>query len=476
MHVLLILPPFDTSSSYGSGKRVQRGNIPALGVGYLAGVLEQRGRAVSLIDAGALGLDVPETVDRIAAEAPGVIGISCLTRVERSAYELARAVKKRLPETPVVMGGPHVTAFAEQVLEECGQIDILVPGEGEYVFAELVDRLDSGESYEDLHGLIYRDSSGEVQTTPVAELVKDLDTIPHPVREIYQQDLYIPLPNQCRRTPATTLITSRGCPWAKCRFCYQGGRYGPYYRRRSPENVVDEVSHLVKDLGIRQISFWDDNFCVMPSWIDRFCRLLDEERLDFVWTVQGRVDTVRKEMLERMAASGCYNIHFGFESGSERMLELINKGITLDQGRRAVKWAKKAGLEVRGSFIIGLPTETPQTAEDTIRFACELNVDWMFFLPYLVLRGTPLEELALEDGHFTDGDIDMHRPAYVPAAFGSAENLAATISSAYRRYYLRPRYVARALWQARRFSVMKNYIDAAGMWLHLMKGIRTQTS
>lgn len=472
MHVVLVLPPFDMVAAYGSARKVQRGNIPSLGVGYLAASLGPHGHTVRLLDAASLGLGVEETVEQVAAEEPDVIGISCLTRQEESAYALARQLRERCFDVRLVMGGAHTTAFAETVLEECPSIDILVPGEGELVFAELVDRLASEVPYDDLPGLVYRDAEGAIRATPVAEPVEDLDTIPNPARHIYQQEFYIPLPNQCRRTPATTAMTARGCPWARCGFCYQGGRYAQPYRRRSPGHVVDEVARLVRDYGIRQVSFWDDNFCVMPEWIGSFCDLLDKESLDLVWTVQARIDTVRPEMLRRMAASGCYNVHFGFETGKQELLDLIDKGITLEQSRNAVAWAKKAGMEVRGSFMLGLPTETPEMAEKTVAFACELNVDWAFFVPYHVQRGTRMEKVALQQGVLLKEELDLHVPQYLPNTYASAEQLTRVVQAAYRRYYLRPRYIARALWQARRPATLRNYVSAAAMWLHLMGGNR----
>ena len=156
-----------------------------------------------------------------------------------------------------------------------------------------------------------------------------------------------------------------------------------------------------------------------------------------------------------MAASGCYNIYYGFESGNQELLDLVDKGITLEDSRKAVQWAKEAGMEIRGSFILGLPTETPEMAEKTIQFACELNADWVLFFPYHVQRGTALEELAMKEGVLVEHDIDMHLPSYVPNGYSDSVELAAMIKRAFRTYYLRPRYMARALWRARNPAVLE---------------------
>ncbi|HOZ46432.1 MAG TPA: radical SAM protein [Candidatus Hydrogenedentes bacterium] len=469
MHVVLVIPPFDLSASFGSKKRMQLGVLAPLGVGYLAASLEPRGHTVTLIDAIALALNQDEAVDRILSARPDVIGISCVTKMAENAYAVIAALKARAPDIPVVFGGAHATSFVERVLDECPGIDFLVPGEGEITLADLVDRLAEGRDWGDLPGLVYREGGGQVHCTPVPEPVRDLDTLPNPARHIYQSELYLPLPNQARRKPATTVITSRGCPWGKCAFCYQGGRYAQPYRQRSAAHVVDELGHLVKDFGIREVIFWDDNFGMSRTWTEEFCRRLEQERLDITWTAQMRVNTVRPESLKRMASVGCYNVYYGFESGNQELLDMIHKGITLDEIRNAVTWAKQAGMEIRGSFILGLPTETPEMSEKTIRFACELNVDWMIFFPYIVRRGTPLEERALREGRVVDSGTNMHLPSYVPNTYASAEQLEAMVKRAYRRYYMRPAFIGRTLWQARKWSRLKNYAGAARIWVDMMR-------
>jgi radical SAM superfamily enzyme YgiQ (UPF0313 family) len=366
------------------------------------------------------------------------------------------------------MGGAHVTSFWRTVLQDCPGVDILVPGEGEITLGELLEALCTGTALAQVQGIVYRDENGNSVATQPRPLARDLDALPHPMRKMYQNDLYVPLPNQSRRKPATTVITSRGCPYGKCAFCYQGGEYASAYRRRSPENVIDEIRALKKDYGIREIIFWDDNFGINSKWIDRFCDLLDQELMEITWTIQARVNTVTEAMLKRMAASGCYSIYYGFESGSQAMLDRVKKGITLEQVRAAVGWAKKAGMEIRGSFILGMPTDTPETAEETIRFALELNVDWMVFYPYHVQAGTPLAEIAAREGTILEEHDNVYMPPYVPSAYKNAEQIAVIIRSAYRRYYLRPTYIMRALWRARNPVVLRNYLEAFRYWLSLL--------
>ncbi len=196
--------------------------------------------------------------------------------------------------------------------------------------------------------------------------------------------------------------------------------------------------------------------------------MLDENKLNIAWTVQGRVNTVTEAMLHRMAASGCYNIYFGFESGSQETLDFVQKGITLEQSRDAVRWAKQAGMEIRGSVILGLPDDTPEKAEQTIRFACELNIDWMIFYPYHVQPGTCLGDVADDYGVTLESRTEMHAPSYVPNTYQGPEHLTRLLKQANRRYYLRPRYIARTLWRMRNPYALKNTCLAFLYWLTLM--------
>lgn len=476
MRIVFVLPPYDYSKSVGNTRRrVQIGLLPPLGVGYLASSLEAAGHEAVLVDAVAEQLDVVEAAEAVASHRPDIVGISSFTTLApNSAYAVARAIKSRLPDTPMVMGGPHTTSFPQTILDDCPEVDLLIPGDAETVLCEVVDRMARGVSCQGVRGIVYRDQAGATVATPPAPVVRDLDLLPHPDRRIYKQGLYEPLPSLSPRRPATSVITSRGCPWGRCKFCYQGGEYAAPYRRRSPENVIDELRALVRHWGIRNVVFWDDNFCVLPKWIDRFCDLLDREHLDLVWSVLARVDTVRPEMLRRMARSGCYSIQYGIESGCQRILDMINKGHTLQQCRDAVRWAKQAGMDTRGFFVLGFPSETPEDSEETIRFACELNIDYVVFFSYHVAPGTALTELALAHGRV--GAFEgQHLPSYVPNTYSSAEQLGDMVKSAYRRYYLRPAYIARALWRGvRRPSVLKNHVLGFYYWLGLMRARPTR--
>ena len=466
MKLALIIPPFDHDRSYGGGV-FRRGMLPPLGVGYLAAMAKKHGHDVVFFDAPILNYDIQATVDAVKQADANVVGISVLTKTMASAYELAEALKSDEPARTIVMGGAHITSFYKNIFDQCPHVDYLIPGEGEVTLAELLDCLEKHIDPKGVNGLLIRMPDGTTHTTPMREYVKDLDTLPHPLRSAYRNELYIPLPNQSRRLPATTVITSRGCPYGKCGFCYQGGKYASPYRRRSPENVVEEIIQIVDEIGIKEVAFWDDNFCINKKWIHTFCDLLDENNIHIKWSVFARVNVVSEEILQRMAQSGCWNIYFGFESGSQENLDFIRKGITLDQSRNAVRCAKKAGMEIRGSFIFAMPGDTPEKAEETIRFACEINVDWLVFYPYQVQPGTYLGDIAPEYGTVLVQDVDSLIPSYIPKAYESKKQIQDLIRAANRRYYIRPRFIIKLLWRMKNPYALRSIAIAFLFWLNI---------
>ncbi len=471
MRVQFVLPPFDLSASYGSTTKMKRGFLPSLGVGHIAAMIEERGHETNLLDAQVMDLDAVRTVDKILEYGPDVVGLSVMNAYAHSGYAVASELKARAPHVFIVMGGPHATANYKVIHEECPAVDAVVPGEGEVPFAQIVDKLSAKEDWRSVKGISYRMADGKSMLNGHAETISNLDLLPHPARHLYDSYPYRPLPNQVRQEPSTTSITSRGCSWGKCTFCFQGGEYSSRFRRRSPRNVVEELIPLVKERGFRDIIFWDDTFAVSPRWIDDFCDCLDKEKLDITWSCYGHMRAVTPEMLNRMAASGCYNLYYGFESGVQELLDLVKKGTTRREIRNAVQWAKDAGIQVRGSFILGFPTERPEQTLETIRFACELNAEWMMFYPFDVLPGTPIEALAHQDGQIIENQRNLHFPEYVPSGFRDQEQVYNMVRKAYLKYYLRPSYwglVTRTL--VRRPYLFKYYYDAAKFWFELTMG------
>jgi radical SAM superfamily enzyme YgiQ (UPF0313 family) len=238
-------------------------------------------------------------------------------------------------------------------------------------------------------------------------LIQNLDALPFPARDLLPMDKYIPLPNQYKRKPVANLMALRGCPY-QCTFCSANAVFGCSLRMRSAQRVYDEIKQLVDTYGIREISFWDDTLTVNKKWLHELCDLIISNHLDITWSCYARVNTVDLDLLKKMKKAGCWNIFYGIESGNQELLDRIKKGITLDQIRNAVKLTKKAGIEVRGSFMIALPGETPEMAHKTIDFAIELDPDYAQFSITTPYPGTELFEQAKQYGELSGDFSKFH--------------------------------------------------------------------
>jgi len=240
----------------------------------------------------------------------------------------------------------------------------------------------------------------------------------------------------------------------------------PCYRRRTPENVIEELKELATKHGIEFIAFLDDDFLRDEAWIERFCDLYDEAGLFLKWKAIGRVNTVTRSMLHRASKSGCVHVTYGLESGNQETLNLIRKGTTLEQARDAVKWSHEAGMIVRGYIIFGLPGETPEMAEKSLQFAIELDLDYVSFAPYHVTEGTALEEMALQEGQrIIHDNLNLQQPSYVPNTYEDVAHLNKMIRMAYRKFYFRPRYIMKALWAVKNPRIWPTL--ASRLWVGL---------
>jgi radical SAM superfamily enzyme YgiQ (UPF0313 family) len=419
MKVGLILSLFDQYKSVGfkakHAKRVYGYFLP-LGIAHLAAILKRDGHDVAVLDPCPLSMDFKEIVEWIGNQQLDVLGISTLTHASKNAYSIAQLCKERFPDLPVVLGGTHCTVFPDTVMSDCPAVDVAVLGEAEERITTIMEALVAKSELESIPGLIYRDAGGQIRFTGKPPLQTDLDTLPFPARELFDPALYCPFPDQVRKTPVANLMTSRGCPWRRCKFCFEGGKFMPPYRRRSPESVMGELRSAYA-LGYRGAAFWDDNFCVNDKWVKSMCRLLRESGLGFTWSCCARVNTLTEAMIQEIKAAGCFTIYFGFESGDQATLDLIDKGTTLDQAREAVAACRKAGIESRGSFILGMPGDTPELAEKSIAFSRELDLDSVKFMLYTPEPGTGLYEIAKDKGQFLGGDFQgsLSRATYLPA-------------------------------------------------------------
>ena len=470
MKVALTLAPHDQLATAGfktGGRKVYGYSMP-LGVAYLSAVLEKAGHNVALLDPNPRGMNSAKIAEWLVAQRPDVVGISSMTHMAPAAYEVAQYAKRNMPGVPIVMGGSHCTVWPERVLPECAHIDVVAIGEGESRIAQIVESCRDEQALAKIPGLIFRAKNGEGVRTGDPVIQKDLDAIPFPARHLFDHALYLSWPDQVRKQPTTNVITSRGCSWHRCKFCFEGGRYMPPYRRRSPENVAAEFVEI-KRKGFNGVSIWDDNFCVGRAWVAKLCALLREANLGVTWTCYARADTLTEEMVKDIGSVGCFSVYFGFESGDQGTLDLIDKGTTLDQMRKGVRLCHKYGVEVRGSFILGMPSDTPAIARQTIAFAKELDLDSVKFMLYTPEPGTPLHDMALQHGKVVrEGFLgSLTKATYVPEGYASIEQLETLARDANRGYLLRPQFILKKLRSIRSWQDFRRYLDGFFMVVRL---------
>ncbi|MDI3550684.1 MAG: anaerobic magnesium-protoporphyrin monomethyl ester cyclase [Methanobacterium sp.] len=382
MKVLLINPPYFNSKYKFIGLVA-----PPLGIAYMAAVLEQNDIAVEIIDAAALEMSW-ETLEReIKRTSPQLVAVTALTPTIDQALQTAELAKKTCPQATVVMGGYHPTFNYQEILEK-DYVDIVIRGEGEYTLLELVQTLEDGGDLKNVKGIAY-----EGVVTPPRPLIEDLDELPFPARHLLPMDHYKIL-NMKLHT--ATLISGRGCPM-QCSFCASAALHGNKLRMRSAQNVVDEMEHLIKDHDAGMIAFMDDTFTLKPSRVAEICDEIIKRDLDIYWGCTARADTLSPELLKKLHASGCITLFLGVESADQQQLDRVNKQITIDKIRQAFKLSRENDIRTIASVVLGMPGDTKDSIERTIKFVRELNPSYALFSLATPYPGTRFYQEAVQD-------------------------------------------------------------------------------
>lgn len=275
--------------------------------------------------------------------------------------------------------------------------------------------------------------------TPNRGYIEDLDSLPFPARHLLPMDKYKILG---RKLTVIHVISSRGCPF-QCTFCSSSALCGKRFRARSVENILDEIEEAAEKYKTRHIEFIDDTFTLNRRRIVEFCEEVKKRGLDISWCCSSRVDTIDEDLMKKMKEAGCFIIFFGVESASQRTLDLIGKGITVDRAVKAINWAKKAGIEVLASFVIGFPWETRRDMKETIRFAVKLKPDFAEFSVATPYPGTALYEMAEKEGLIEVRDWSKYT-AIEPVMRGynfTVKDVKRLIQFSYMRFYLSPGFI-----------------------------------
>lgn len=461
MKLIFITPPYSIQERYNSKTNIKKGYLPPLGLAYIASTLERDGGHESkVIDLQVFDYTLGEIIEEVKKFAPDVVVLGALSATADKAYKLSKEIKDKL-QLPIILGGPHVSRLPKEVMEQQTHIDFVIIEEAEYSMLELMEYFQGKRDIESIKGIAYRNEKGEVCLTAARPPIANLDELPIPSRKYFDMSRYIPLPNQYKRLPLANMMTTRGCSYGQCTFCFEGGPHAPKYRRISPQHALAEVKYLVSEYGIKEISFWDDEFAFPNKWVMEFCDLIKENNIDIKWSCYTHVNYITPELLKKMSAAGCWNIFYGLESGTQTLINKVKKGTTLDRMRKAVKWTHEAGIETRGSFILALPGETPELARETIKFAIELDLDYVQFLLNTPFPGTIMWDKNLDEGTLSKNynDYSVFMPVFVPHGYKDGKEVIKLQREAYRRFYFRPKYVLKHMQRVKTMEDVKRYMS-----------------
>jgi len=420
---------------------------------YAAGVTEDAGHEILLLDAPADGLTKEETLEKIFAFKPELVVLDTSTPSIYSDVSVAEKIKEALPECFTVLVGTHPSAIPEETLNLSPLLDAVAIGEYDYTIRDLANALANNTPVNDVAGLVYR-QDGKTIYTDKREKIENLDELPF-VTSIYKRHLnHREYYNASAKYPMLMIITGRGCPFI-CFFCvYPQKFHSRSYRMRSAENVVAEFEYIKENFpDVKEIGIEDDCFTANPKRTRDICNMLIERKVGIGWycNVRGDVDY---ETLKLMRRAGCRMLGVGFESANQNVLDLMNKSGKVEKYYRFAKDARRAGILVHGCIMCGTPGDSPEIQAENYRFATKINCDSMQFYPLYVYPGTEAYQWAKDNGYLQTEDFskwvkeDGSHNCVINTDKMTGEEMVNLCERNLRRYHLRPRYLLMKLVQA----------------------------
>jgi len=452
MKVYFLNPPFVPRYSRNSrwAARCRGGAIYyPIWLAYAAGIIEEDGHKVRLVDSPACGWDMATVAEDVRKFKPEMIVSECNFQSMTNDQEVLNKIKSETETTSVIVG-PPTSQFPESILES--GVDIVAKFEYDFTVRDLVMALENEKSLENVKGISFK-RKGKVIHTQDREFTtsKELDMIPF-VSKTYKNHLNM---NDYflghTLFPMVQIFTSRGCP-NMCTFCsWPSTLMGRKYRVRSSENVVDELEYISKELpNVREIFIEDDTFTVNKKRILDICNEIKERQLGITWSCNSRAN-LDYESMKAMKDAGCRLLDVGYESGNDQLLKNMKKKITTAESRQFTKDAKKAGLMILADFILGMPGETKATAEQTIRFAKEIKPNIVQFSVATPIPGTEFHDFASKSGYLLVGDTEKSldsegfQKCIISYPDFTKEDIEYYVDKALKSYYLTPTYAPVAL-------------------------------
>ncbi|MBI5742144.1 MAG: B12-binding domain-containing radical SAM protein [Nitrospirae bacterium] len=435
--ILFINPPLALAERYGSLAAAGAENCPHAFL-YLGAVMKRHGYDVRILDASARMMTVGDVLEYIDNVRPDYIGITASTiSIDRTA-SLSAMIRGRFPKVKIIIGGPHISAVPAETFNLYEVFEYALVGEAEGSLPALLKALKNGGCLDAVPGLCYR-SGGNVVLNPVSKDYFDMTGIGLLAWDMLEgfPDRYSAASTYFSKTPYTDIITSRGCPF-RCAFCDRSV-FGNRVRSMGIDNIIRNLEHLIRNYGIKSVYFQDDTLLVLKDTFKELCDYLIRRKYDFVWSCNSRIDQINEVNLEMMKKAGCWQISFGIESGSERILQSMNKKIVPAQVIEKLGLVRKYGIKANGYFILGTPFETTETIAETVAFCRRIPLNTIrvsYFTPF------PGSEMSDECGRY--GSIRAHwskftfyNVVYLPENL-TEDDLVTSYKTIMRNFYLRP--------------------------------------
>jgi len=428
---------------------------------YLAAAARDAGHQVEVWDFEVEPFSREALRDKARRFGPDLAGVTGLTANIKIGAMILGWLKEDAPGVFTAVGGPHGSAIPGQTLLEFTQIDAVVMGEGEMTWVELAERLEQGRPLAGTAGLAFR-SRESIVVEERRPLIKDLDELPFPARDLIDHSLYKGAASpglDAMLHRSTEIFTTRGCP-ERCTFCASKVTFNRTVRFRSADNVLQEVDQCVERWGYRHFTIEDDTFTYRPTRLEDLCEGLKERGV--TWDCDTRVNVVTKDMLIMMKNAGCQKVAFGVESGSPRILELLKKDTSIGQIKNAFRWAHEAGLITTAFFLIGgHPDETPEDLEMSIRLMREIDPDLMAAAIAVPFPGTELEKIMTERGLVFSRQWEKYThihsvPCWRTEHF-SPRQLVSIQNRLFRKFFFRPHFIAKTMKKAMSLHGIRYY-------------------
>ena len=409
--------------------------LPPIGLLYIASYLEKEGHEVKIFNITAFPYTIADIIEDLKQYGAQIVGFSISSNSFLLSLDIIKEVKIQL-ELPIIVGGPHVTIFKEQLLN-FEEINFAIPGEGEIIMADLVNAIENEGDLSKIKGLIFKDQSGNVIVNEDRPVIQDLDELLYPAYHLIDFDQYN---NERFGNERFTIgFITRGCPY-NCNFC---SKITKKFRTRSVDNVIKEITWLYNQFGIKNVHFWDDTFTFSKKWTLKFCNEIKKLPFKFQYSCFTRVDKIDKETLQALKDSGCIQVCYGIESFDKESLKTMNKHTTPAMIQRAINDTIAVDMRFFSMFIFGVPGDTKQSLKNSIDFIMNTDLELIQIRPLMLMPNTQFYDDHLKKGgkdfwsEVIKGRKVKMDDVHVDSNF-SKEEIDQIIRKTLLKYYLRP--------------------------------------